>query len=1144
MATSTTQTPDQQAPDVDSAAIRNWNPRTERRLCSVLFCDLVGFTPLAESRDAEEVRELLSGYFDLARAIVTRYGGTVDKFIGDAVMAVWGVPVAKEDDAERAVRAALELTSAVATYGSEHATALEARIGVATGEAATTETPEEGMVIGDRVNTASRIQSVAQPGSCYVDEATRNATAAAIAYLDVGEHELKGKAGPVRLYQALRVVAGVGGKQRADGLEAPFIGRDAELRALKDLFHSGVERRSPRLVIVSGPAGVGKSRLGWEFEKYADGLVDTILWHRGRCLSYGEGVSFWALAEVVRQRLGIAEEDPVEVAATKLAEGLVRFVGESERDYVGARLARLLGVETPVERATSLSREELFAGWRLFFERLAGVAPVVMLIEDAQHADSALLDFFDHLVDWTKDLPVFVLVFGRPELAERRLGFGVGRNRSTLSLDPVDQDSMEQIVEALVPGMTPEARAVITARAQGIPLFAVETIRSLIDAGLVQSEDGVYRLTGELSALAVPDSLHALLASRLDALEPATRSLVAVASVLGSTFPAEALVAVSGEEEAEVRAGLDELVRRDVLEVSADPLSPQRGDYRFSQEMLRQVAYETLSLRHRKARHLAVASYLRATFANDGEEIAEVIARHYLDALAAAPDDTDTSETSEAALSMLVRAAERAERAGAPARAALSYATAAGLVERESEQAGAPNNGAFKAALPAAALWERAARAEVTAANWERAVEHAGAARRSYTDNGEPRGAARSRTIAGEALRRAGRLGEAGVELSEALAVLRPAPDRDTVAALDELAQLELFGGNPEGNRLSDEALAMGEALDVDAALLARLFTGRGIAYAIANRTAEAASYYKEAAQIAERAGAAETLGRALVNLADALGGTDPLGSAEAARASAEHARRVGARYPLAISVANLVNALLELGEWDEADAELAAATQRDGLDDDVYVLGLKGLLAALRGEGEEASGVLSSLREFAKSEDVQTLANIERVEAFAAAALGRPSDALVLARVVIDRAPAVGIRSEPVRWSWPLAARVARELNDRAASSELVALLDGHPPGHLSPLLRAERALAKAWADADGGDVEAADGYVRAIEALRAVESPYHLAHGLLDHAAYLAQLGNAEGATTSIDEARAIAERLRCPPLARRAESLAKQF
>ncbi|HLX78941.1 MAG TPA: hypothetical protein VKR27_08650, partial [Acidimicrobiales bacterium] len=770
-------------------------------------------------------------------------------------------------------------------------------------------------------------------------------------------------------------------------------------------------------------------------------------------------MSFWALAEIVRQRLGIAEEDPAEVAATKLAEGLVRFVGESERDYVGARLARLLGVESATERTVSISREELFAGWRLFFERLAGVAPVVLLIEDAQHADSALLDFLDHLVDWVKDLSVFVLVFSRPELAERRPGFGVGRNRSMLSLDPLDPASMDQIVEALVPGMAPEARAAITARAQGVPLFAVETIRSLIDAGFVQSEDGVYRLTGELSALAVPDSLHALLAARLDALDQETRSLVAVASVLGSSFPAEALVAVSGEEEAAVRAHLDELVRRDVLEVSADPLSPQRGDYRFSQEMLRQVAYETLSRRERKERHSTVASYLRATFANDGEEIAEVIARHYLDALAAAPDDQEAA-TGEAALSMLVRAAERAERAGAPARAAVSFAAAAELVERGHDQTGTPEEEA-EPPLWAAALWERAARAEAVAADWERALEHAGAARRSYLELGEPRGAARAQTIAGQALRRAGRHGEARLELSEALAVLRAEPDSDTVAALHELAALELFGGHPEGNRLSDEALAMGEALDVDASLLARLFIGRGIAHVVASRTAGAAAYFREAARLAERAGDPEALGRALGNLSDALGGFDPIGAAEAASAAADHARRIGARYALGVFVANLANALLELGEWDEAEAELTGTIEHDGLGDDGNVLCLRGLLAALRGDGEQARAVLASLTDFAKSEEVQTLAYVAVLEAFTAAALGRSSEALVYARAVLDRAPAIGVRHETVRWSWPLAARAAREVNDRETTAELVALLDAHPPGHLPPLLRAERALA-----------------------------------------------------------------------------------
>jgi hypothetical protein len=241
---------------------------------SVLFCDLVGFTPLAETKDPEDVRELLSGYFNLARAIVARYGGVVEKFIGDAVMAVWGAPVAKEDDAERAVRAAL---------------------------------PEEGFVVGDRVNTAARIQSVAPPGCCFVDESTKRATDAAVVYDDAGNHELKGKTEPVHLYRALRIVAGVGGALKSEGLEAPFVGRDRELRLVKDLFHASAEERRAHLVSVTGIAGIGKSRLAWEFYKYLDGLSDLFRWHRGRCLSYGEGVAYWALAEMVRSRAGILE---------------------------------------------------------------------------------------------------------------------------------------------------------------------------------------------------------------------------------------------------------------------------------------------------------------------------------------------------------------------------------------------------------------------------------------------------------------------------------------------------------------------------------------------------------------------------------------------------------------------------------------------------------------------------------------------------------------------------------------------------------------------------------------------------------------------------------------------------------------------
>src|SRR5579859_4670662 len=628
------------APRRDQATAADREPVAERRVCSVLFCDLVGFTPLSESRDPEAVRELLSRYFALARTVIGRYGGTVEKFIGDAVMAVWGTPAASEEDAERAVRAALDLVAAVATLGAEAGAAgLTARAGVVTGEMAVNlGAVGEGMVAGDAVNTAARVQAAAGPGQVLADAPTQRLAGRGVGFADAGEHQLKGKAEPQKLWRATRVVSAVGGAQRVDGLEAPLTGRDAELRTIKELFHAAAERRVPRLVLVSGPAGVGKSRLGWEFEKYTDGLAADVWWHRGRCLSYGEGVAFWALAEIVRQRLGIAEEDPPETAAAKLAAGLDRFVPDpAEHAYAGLRLSRLLGVPFPGASGEALSREELFAGWRLFFERLAAENPVILLIEDAQYADTGLLDFLDHLIDWVRDLPVYVLVFARPELGQARPGFGAGRNRSTLTLDPLDAASMDRLVDALVPDMPDAARSKITRQAQGIPLFAVETVRSLIDRDVVQPVEGVYRLTGDVGELAVPDSLHALLAARLDALDPEVRRLVADAAVLGTTFPAEALIAVSGQDKAVVRAALGELVRREVLTVSAEPLSPEKGSYGFAQNLLRQVAYDTLSRRDRKARHLKVAAHLRAVFPGDGEEVTEVIARHYLDALEALP---------------------------------------------------------------------------------------------------------------------------------------------------------------------------------------------------------------------------------------------------------------------------------------------------------------------------------------------------------------------------------------------------------------------------------------------------------------------------------------------------------------------------
>lgn len=1108
---------------------------SERRMCSVLFVDLVGFTATSESRDPEDVRELLGRYFDLARTVVGRFGGTIEKFIGDAVMAVWGTPVATELDAERAVRAALDLVDSVQQLGADVGIAgLAARAGVLTGDVAVTlGATNQGMVAGDAVNTAARIQSVAEPGTVLVDSTTRRLSAGAIRYTDRGEHRLKGKSEPEHLWQAAHVVSATGGNQRVDGLEAPITGRNAELRTIREMFHASDERRQARLVLVTGPAGVGKTRLGWEFEKYADGLADDTFWHRGRCLSYGTGMAYWALAEVVRQRFQIAEDDPPGEAEIRFAEGLERWLPDAaERDFVGPRLGRLIGLPAPGDTGAALSREDLFAGWRRFFERMAHTTRVAILIEDLHYASSDLLDFLDHLVDWSRDLPIFVLTFARPEIESKRAAFGHGRNRATIALDPLDAASMNAIVDALVPGMPADARHRITDRAEGIPLYALESIRSLIDRGVIQDGEDGYRLVGgteSLGELSVPDSLRALLAARLDALDPVTRKVVGDASVLGTTFPAEAVAAVSGLDEAEASRVLADLLRREVFTVSADPLSPQRGNYGFAQEMLRQVAYDTLSRRDRKARHLAVAEHLRATFPNDGEEVVDAIARHYQDALDAAPEDPDSDHLRGQLVATLVRAAERSQRTGAHEPASESFAAAAELVVASDPR-------------QAARLLVAAATAGGLAPDQTLTAERADRARQLAAAAGDVRLEAIAKAWLGRGLRRLGRHAEARGLLTESLTVLRTNPDLDTIDAVSALATLETFAGTPAAGPLLTELFDLANTIGVDDRRFARLLTNQALRYDTEGQRRLSELYYREAIRYGEKEGPGFDVAEAYLNLGNTLLSHDPVASIDASHRALDLIVETGATYLVGSALANLSYAHLQLDDWDPAEECLQRHPLVEHLADDNYVRVARAQLCALRGDIEGARAELSEASEgFLASEDPQDRSSVASTRALIAYAAG---DAAGAAREAMECLRQVGtalsFNGDDGRLIWPLAARLAHELGRYEVEAQLLADYDAQPKGAVAPLQIAEAALIPARLAAAGEDPGAGSLFAAAIASMRKSSPPYHLAHGLLDNAAYLLGSGRETSIPPMVEEVLGIAGKLRCAPLVTRAEAL----
>ena len=943
----------------------------ERRRVSILFVDLVDFTALAEHMDPEEVRAVQARYFEVARSIVASHGGTIEKFIGDAVMAVWGAPSAHEDDAERAVRAALAIVYAVERMGgAASGRVLQARAAVTTGEAAVSVgMVDQAIVAGDLVNVAARLQGRAPAGGVVVDRATRDAASKVVAFARVGSLSLKGRKGRLETFRVTsrRDDATVRSASHAGRL----IGRDRELREITELLESVIAEGRGRLVSVTGIAGIGKSRLAWELEGWVDAHPRVIAWHAGRALAYGEGVAFSAVARMVRRRAGIADDAGPQLALRQLGaalDGLVRDDGE--RRWMSPRLAALLSGET----AGDFDRDELFAAWRRFFERVSELSPVVMVFEDLHWADPSLLDFIEHLATWSRTRPIFILTLARPELLDARPTWGSAVGSFTaMTLDRLDDAAMRELLADRAPDLPPTLVEPLLRDAGGVPLYAVEVARMLVDrrgaGGQAQEAGGP-----------VPDSLHGIIAARLDALPLAERRLLMAAAVLGNRFRSEAVHAVVDADAADLRDLLDGLVRREMLTLDEELGSPGRGQLTFVQDLVREVAYQTLSRLERRTLHLAAARYLDRL----DDEPPEQLAAHLVAAHQLTTDPREAERIAHRAVSALRRASRAASALHVPARSLDLIDTALGLataVERP-------------ALLAEAADAARAAgRIEVAEARLRELIE----LRRRAGDRSS---AARARAQLASVMLTGQANEPALLELEAAMRDMRRwRSDPSGVELAAQLARARsLLGDDREALRWSGIALEAAERLGLPAVVTDLLIT-RGTARIGLGEHEAGFADLRDAIGRAEQAGMVRTELRARNNLAWGMLADDPRAALEIAQAGLALATEMGVG-DVAVPLADLAcAAAIETGAWDWALETIAALEER-GVPE-AYRIVLSATAATIHAlEGSEAPlAALDRFDPLPSTTDPQVVGSVRVAQSWCAFLDGRLDEARDLAR-------------------------------------------------------------------------------------------------------------------------------------------------
>jgi class 3 adenylate cyclase/tetratricopeptide (TPR) repeat protein len=759
--------------------------RRERKVVTVVFCDLVGFTARAESMDPEDVASFLRPYHTRLRTELERHGGTVEKFIGDAVMALFGAPTAHEDDSERAVRAAL----AIREFAQEEE--LELRVGITTGEALVildaSPAEGEGMASGDVVNTAARLQSVAPVNGILVDETTFRATRQAVDYDEAAPVEAKGKAEPIAVWEATAVRSRFG-VDVAHQARAELIGREQELGFLRDAFLRARATREPQLVTLVAVPGMGKSRLVYElFTQVIVPDPELITWRQGRCLAYGDGVAFWALAEVVKAQAGISEGDTEDEAAEKLravTDGAIDDAGDAR--WVESHLRPLVGLEADTGLGGD-RRSEAFAAWRRFLEALAEQRPLVLVLEDLHWADDGLLDFVDELVDWLSGIPLLVVCSARPELLERRPGWGGGKlNASTIGLSPLSSEQTALLIshvleKSVLPAETQQA---LLERAEGNPLYAEQFAQLYLERGAADD-------------LELPETLQGIVAARIDGLALDEKALLQDASVVGKVFWTGAL----RRDERDAAPLLHSLERKGFLTRQRRSSVENEGEWAFTHMLLRDVAYGQIPRAERAQKHRETAVWIESLGRPDDH--AELLAFHWQSALELArAAGQDTSELATPVRLALRAAGDRAFAVNAYPGAAAYYGDALALWPDDDGER--PE------------LLFRFARALHVAAD-DRSAGALEQARDALLSAGNREAAAEAEVFLFLVWWHRGQRDQASVHLARAEELAGTAQSPATARVLASAARNRSIGGEPaEGLRLATEALAMTEALGLD----------------------------------------------------------------------------------------------------------------------------------------------------------------------------------------------------------------------------------------------------------------------------------------------------------------------------------------